>query len=269
MSRSLPPAFRARILTGVARRVLVEQVRDGLLRLGDAEAHHLRDVLRHNVGDAVEVFDAAGRSAPAMIETCTDADVSVRVRGVSDEDGGDDRLRLTIASAVPKANRADWMIEKLAELGVDVFVPLAAERSVVVPEGKNKLDRWRRLSVEASKQSHRIGVMRVDELRAPASALQSATGTGSAAWCLSTEPDFPVVPVLQAWSTLGPAKSLTVFVGPEGGWTRAELALFRSAGATPVRLTETILRIETAALTVASVVGCLLSRDPSECVKPS
>ena len=46
----------------------------------------------------------------------------------------------------PKANRADWMVEKLSELGVDQFIPLAAARSVVLPEGKNKLERWQRLS---------------------------------------------------------------------------------------------------------------------------
>ena len=76
-----------------------------------------------------------------------------------------------------------------------------------------------------------------------------------AAWFLSTESE-DAVPIARAAAELAPRAALTAFIGPEGGWTDAEGQQFRAAGATPVRLTATILRIETAAVAAAAVVAC-------------
>ena len=178
---------------------------------------------------------------------------------------------------MPKGDRADWMIEKLSELGVEEFVPLAAARSVVLPEGKGKRDRWVRIATEAAKQSRRAGVMRITELTSLAVALRRATGGTTATdalpeapprqvWFLSTESEDPT-PIGRAVADLPTGVTVTAFVGPEGGWTAPEVEQFVSAGATAVRLTSTILRVETAAVTAAAIVACLRAsrvagRDP-------
>jgi 16S rRNA (uracil1498-N3)-methyltransferase len=144
------------------------------------------------------------------------------------------------------------MVEKLSELGVAEFVPLAAARSVVLPEGKAKRERWNRIATEAAKQSRRAGVMRISELTDVATALRRAPK----AWFLSTE-SSDAAPVARAAAELPGDAPLTAFIGPEGGWTDAEREQFVATGATPVRLTTTILRIETAAVATAAVVASL------------
>ena len=83
----------------------------------------------------------------------------------------------TVASAVPKGPRADWMVEKLSELGATAFVPLQTARSVAMPSGSGKLDRWSRLAAEAAKQCGRPGVMRIEPLT-PVADVISSIGPG-------------------------------------------------------------------------------------------
>src|SRR5205823_9925786 len=105
-------------------------------------------------------FDDGGAVADATIVQ-TRPQVVLHVATIEPCGGG---FEFAIASAVPKGERADWMIEKLSELGCSRFVPLAASRSIVLPEGKNKRDRWLRIATESAKQSRRIGVMQIDDL---------------------------------------------------------------------------------------------------------
>ena len=225
----------------------------GDLTLSEREAHHARDVLRLGTGDVVELFDDAGATARGTIVSSATAGVVVRVEAPSAATAGDVAVRLTVAAAVPKGDRAEWMIEKLSELGVERFIPLATARSVVLPEGKNKRDRWTRIATEAAKQSRRRGVMRIAELTKLGNALADATGAG-ACWHLST-----AAAATRVLDLVGPVppRALTAFVGPEGGWTDEELAQFESAGATAVKLTPTVLRVETAAVAIAAILGSM------------
>jgi 16S rRNA (uracil1498-N3)-methyltransferase len=261
---------RRPIIAQVIRRVHISRpLVEGSLDLDRPQAHHVRNVLRLSAGDTIEVFDDRGTVAQAAIEQCDAAGVRVRVGQV-------ERLPqarpIIIASAVPKGDRADWMIEKLSELGVARFVPLQTARSVVHPKGQSKLERWRRIATESSKQSRRAGVMRIDELTRLEDALGAAQATSDAAESpaqsgldrrgalyLSTAPD--AVPILSASSFIVPRSSLVLFIGPEGGWTDEELARFTSAGLTGVKLTATILRVETAAVAAAVVAAVSASGD--------
>jgi len=143
----------------VARRIHVPVLAVGETRLDEAQAHHARDVLRLTQGAEVEVFDDEGRAACGTLLIAPGA-VAVRVEHLDEASAGSS-VRLTVASAVPKGERADWMVEKLSELGVAAFVPLATARSVVLPEGRNKRQRWARIATEAAKQSRRAGVMQI------------------------------------------------------------------------------------------------------------
>ena len=224
----------------------------GELTLSEREAHHARDVLRLSSGDEVELFDDAGATARGTIVISGAGGVVVRVEEPSVASSGDvAAVRLTIAAAVPKGDRAEWMIEKLSELGAARFIPLATARSVVLPAGKNKHERWARVATEAAKQSRRRGVMRIDALTDLAEALSAARDAGSC-WHLSTTAG--AAPVLDLLSR-NPPRELTAFVGPEGGWTDDEVSRFEASGATGVTLTPTILRVETAAVAIASIVG--------------
>lgn len=234
------------------RRLLVPHLHPGLVTLPPDQAHHARDVLRLTTGDEVELFTPTGETATAQIAQSTPAAVIVNVTTITSPTA---RFDLTIASAVPKAARADWMIEKLSELGVARFIPLSTARSVVHPEGQNKIDRWQRLAAEAAKQSRRPGVMQITPLTPLNDVL--ATLSGPTAYLSTASGCQPLSSILNP-----PSSSLTLLVGPEGGWTDSEIASFADRHLTPITLGETILRVETAAMAAAAVVAALTPHTP-------
>jgi 16S rRNA (uracil1498-N3)-methyltransferase len=232
----------------IRRRVHVPQLRRGEIELDPAAARHVRSVLRLTVGTAVEAFDDAGAVATGVIVRLEPA-VVVRVAEVVS--ATTQSTEIVIAAAVPKGDRADWMVEKLSELGCHRFVPLATARSVVLPEGRNKRDRWVRLATESAKQSRRSGVMRIDELTPLKAAVDALSREDdAAAFHLSTDPSAD--PILDA---LADARNVTLFIGPEGGWTDEEVALFATRDVRGLKLTTTILRVETAAVAAASIAA--------------
>jgi 16S rRNA (uracil1498-N3)-methyltransferase len=202
-------------------------------------------------GDEVDLFDSDGLEAKGVLRFVGSKDLAATV-GRLDERRSPSGLQLIVASAVPKGERADWMIEKLSELGVALFIPLATERSVVKPEGKNKLERWTRIATESAKQSRRSGVMRIGELQPLAEVVQENPN----AVYLSTESDAKSI--LAVLSDANARRDLTLFVGPEGGWAIAEIELFGAADIQGVKLTSTVLRIETAAIAGAAIATLLL-----------
>ncbi|MGC4032960.1 MAG: RsmE family RNA methyltransferase [Tepidisphaeraceae bacterium] len=223
------------------RRVHVPDLHPGVISADPTQAHHLRTVLRLAVGDRVEAFDASGRTAVAVV-TALEPTLTLHAEAVTD---APPRPVITVASAVPKGDRADWMVEKLSEIGVNRFIPLRTARSVVHPEG-NKTDRWHRIAVEAAKQSRRPGVLTIDRLIDVRKLLP--TLQDQSAVFFSTRPSAEGFNAIAA-----KRHSAFLLIGPEGGWTDDEETAFVAAGLTPASLGRTILRIETAAVLAAGL----------------
>jgi 16S rRNA (uracil1498-N3)-methyltransferase len=246
------------MLTAKPRRLHVSSLRVGLVALDSIQAHHARHVLRLPDGTAVELFDDDGNTAAGVLRYPDDREAVVAVESIRPPRASG--ATWSIASAVPKAERADWLVEKLSELGASRWIPLAAERSVALPTGAGKRQRWLRIATESAKQSRRSGVMTIDELTPLAeaiAALANAAKLGLAedhSWVLSTELDAQPVSTLLMKP---PPATLTVFVGPEGGWTESELGQFAGAGIHSVRLGPTILRVETAAIAAAALISAM------------
>jgi 16S rRNA (uracil1498-N3)-methyltransferase len=230
------------------RRLRVDLVTMGQIELGEREAHHARDVLRLAGGAEVEVFDGQGRVGIGKIESAGKK-VVVKVEAVEEPAPG---FEWWVAAALPKGTRGDWMVEKLSELGASGFVPLITERSVVSAEGKNKRQRWERLANEAARQSRRRGIMKIREVTHVAKMVGELRGKG---WYLSLHDGAKPIR-----DVLGDAKgsSLTLFIGPEGGWTEQEIGMFDKAGLTGVRMGGSILRVETAAVAAGAIVAAMV-----------
>ena len=199
-------------------------------------------MLRIEVGDTVEAFDSEGRSAIGTIDRL-EPTVVLRIDTIVEPPSGN---TLIVASAVPKGERADWLVEKLSEIGVGRWIPLRTARSVVHPEGE-KTKRWDRIAIEAAKQSRRAGIIAIDPLTDLFSLLDRSDATTS--FVLSTRKD--AAGICDALVNRTPAMLL---IGPEGGWADAEEDELRTRGLTPVSLGPTILRIETAAVVAAGIV---------------
>ncbi|MGN6726799.1 MAG: RsmE family RNA methyltransferase, partial [Tepidisphaeraceae bacterium] len=204
-----------------------------------------RNVLRLRIDDEVQAFDDAGATGVGRVIE-VDPVIVLEILSVR---AAETAPALTIASAVPKGDRADWLAEKLSEVGVDRWVPLRTARSVVHPEGE-KTKRWDRIAIEAAKQSRRTGVLRIERLT-PLATLISQPDLAPA-YVLTTRPGAQ--PLTQALDRTARA---TLLIGPEGGWDDAEQAQMIERGLTPVTLGPTILRIETAALLAAGIVRLL------------
>jgi 16S rRNA (uracil1498-N3)-methyltransferase len=230
-----------------ARFYCPDSPREGRQRLSAEESHHLIRVCRVRKGDIVEVFDGKGLATCSEVVAIDHGSVELVIRSVLP-----DRippLHLTLATAVPKGERFDWLVEKATELGVERLIPIATARSVVQP-GQAKLDRIRRSIVEACKQCRRDRLMilepPLDWVRVVADAIPPL--------CFVADPDGRDT---SSWPAIERGQTATLAVGPEGGFAPDELDLAIEAGWLPIRLGENTLRIETAGL-----AGCaaLLAR---------
>ena len=219
--------------------------RDGRLRLSRDESRHLTRVCRLGLGDRVEVFDGRGFLATAEVVSVAGDSVELALAGEPPRSRRPP-CSLTLATAVPKGDRFDWLVEKATELGVERLIPLVTDRSVVEPRD-SKLSRLRRLILEASKQCRRDRLMILDDpvpwTRCLASCPESIR--------LLADPDGDPP---GRWPPIQRGRSLALAVGPEGGFTTEEHARADRAGWQPINLSVHTLRIETACLAGCSAL---------------
>jgi 16S rRNA (uracil1498-N3)-methyltransferase len=202
------------------------------------------------IGDRVEIFD--GRGFVSGAEVVASAGDGVELVAVGEPIVAPRPApSLVLATAMPKGDRLDWLVEKATELGVDRLIPILAERSVVSPRG-SKLDRLRRSIVEASKQCRRARLMVLEE---PWEWNRLVAAFPAALKLLADPRGSPA----GEWPTIVRGQELVLAVGPEGGFTVSEREQSIAAGWLPIRLGHHILRVETAGL-----AGCaaLLARVP-------
>ncbi len=218
----------------------------GSVLLPEAEAHHLARVLRVAVGDAVELFNGQGLVGHGVVGRIQKHLVECVIAEIQQESKSS--LELVIATAVPKGERFDWLVEKVVELGVDRLVPLITARSVVDPR-EGKLDRLRQTIVAACKQCRRSHLMELSPVREFPQWIEE---TGGASLFIAD----PAGTALAATQPSRQSASASVFVvGPEGGLTEEERNRAHERQARFVSLGRGILRVETAAVALAAWGG--------------
>jgi 16S rRNA (uracil1498-N3)-methyltransferase len=231
------------------------------LRLPDDQAHHARTVLRLEPGQPILLFDGAGHWTTGKLAAVGKHELTATLTGPIATDPPP-ATALTLATAIPKGERAEWLVEQASQLDVAAIQWLDTDRSVVKPrEGGGKIAKWRRLAVESAKQCGRTHLMDIREPLPLAEALTRAQATAEtlAHTLLWLEPrEGPESRPLSAIAA-DRLPRLTALVGPEGGWSDREFQLLERMAAasalTRVRLTRTVLRIETACAAVAALIN--------------
>lgn len=223
-------------------RLPVAVVQSGVLTLPSEATHYLLRVRRLQVGDAVILFDGRGTEAEAHISNIQGKEALLTVQAPSTTAPG---LLCTVGLAAPKGERADWVVEKLTEVGVQRIVWVTWARSVVVPDPqRSKFERWERLCAAAARQSGR-----------------AHTPTVEGPWSLRTFLDLnadlrllgdPEGSSIHSLSVPDAARGVSLLIGPEGGIDPNERLAAHQAGYYSVRLAPQILRIETAAIVGAA-----------------
>lgn len=222
---------------------------NGTVALPPEEAHHACSVLRMKQGDALILFDGAGHEASAHIVASKKKSVEAEIES-RQEINRESRRALTIAVALPKGDRQKWLIEKCVELGAARILPLDVQRCVAKPE-KQVVERLQRQVIEASKQCRRNALMQILEPMNWAAFLQSVS---AGAYCQKWIAHPGGKTVSQLLKESPEEGNFLAAVGPEGGFTEEECAQAIEAGFIQASLGARILRIETAAVSLAAQV---------------
>ncbi|MBI3391606.1 MAG: 16S rRNA (uracil(1498)-N(3))-methyltransferase [Nitrospirae bacterium] len=223
--------------------VFPERIRDGEAVLDSGQSHYITNVLRGRPGDTVLVFDGSGREWEGTLQL-REKSLLVRLAEARRPDV-ESPVSITLAAAIPRGEKMEWIVQKAAELGVTRIVPVLSSRSearLPAERQSRRLKRWEAVAQEAAEQSGRV---RVPEIVPPMSVEELIRSGEFAVSRLWLDPRGE-----EAWRDLGAARGSTFLlaVGPEGGWTDSELALARGSGFRIVRAGPRTLRVETAAV---------------------
>lgn len=231
------------------RRFFVDQVRDGHAEISGQDARHLTRVLRVEAGQRYEISDNRNVYL-AEIETARKERVIFRT--IEKLAADQPPLDVILCAAIVKFDHFEWMIEKATELGVARIIPVIAARTEkgLDRAAHKRLERWRRIGMEASQQSRRAHLPEVSE---PVKLAEALAINATHRYALD---ENPMAPPLAA--ALPPQRnsrdSVTLLIGPEGGWTQEERQQFTAVGWQPVSLGPLILRAETAAIAALAVI---------------
>lgn len=209
--------------------------------LGPVESHHLSRVLRLPEGASAELFDGKGTVARAVVEQIRRNRVTLRV--IETTHTPPRRKKVILAVSFAKGQRFDWLVEKCTELGADHIAAVRFERTVKLGSPA-ALQRLCKITISAAKQSGRLFL---PELTGPANLKETVEDLQDRYPNSTLLYGNPSGKPLSQVICLRPESTIIVFIGPEGGFTDAEMQYLESINAVPVGINRQILRVETAA----------------------
>lgn len=239
------------------RRWIADAFTETTASLLGAQAEHLARVLRAQAGAQMDVV-ANSRVYRAQIASVSNNEVLFELLEEIDSESA---LPVTLLLAVFKFDRMEWAIEKATELGVEAIVPIIARRTEkhLAQAAEKRVERWRRLAQEAAKQSRRADLPVIEEPIALTTRLQQ----DSAAQHILLAEDERNTTLRQRieaalQSSEADLPNFEFAIGPEGGWTQDEVALFAKHQWQSASLGPRILRAETAAIAALAITSALL-----------
>jgi 16S rRNA (uracil1498-N3)-methyltransferase len=224
------------------------------LLLTDAPAHHLVRVLRVRPGDPVRVFDGSGSEWRTTVRGIEGRRLVLRVIS-EDHPPTECSISISLLQGLCRGERMDYVMQKATELGAAEIVAVSCERSNVRLDKKraeNRLAHWRGVSVSAAEQSGRVRIPTID---GPVDLKLAATAAADVRLVLAPGAEHRLT--VRVGAAASP-KSVAVMVGPEGGFTSAELDALVAAGWDAVSMGPRILRTETAGIVaLAAIQACI------------
>ena len=219
---------------------------DDRVQLDADETQHLRDVLRLRIGDEVSVFNGQGQeyrcSIRAIGKKTTELVVIEETTPTSPESG----FEITVAATILNGEKFDLIIQKAVELGVARLIPMNTIRcDCKLKDAAKRMNRWRRIALEATKQTGRAQSMQIGEPTGFESLLVDEKGENIVLFSERGGKDFSIIPA---------DKKITALFGPKGGWDDSELELAADHGVKIVTLGGRVLRAETASIAITAIL---------------
>ncbi|MGE5241396.1 MAG: RsmE family RNA methyltransferase [Bacteroidota bacterium] len=222
-----------------------------IMTLAGEEARHAAASRRLQPGDTLWLFDGRGGTARATLQRvgARGRELELRVQDRRTEPAPLPPIHL--ACAVPKGDRQQVLLDMATQLGMTEFTPLACERSVVKPGAGNR-ERWRRICLEACKQSRRAYLPVIHEPASPREVAIQAVAKGLGLWI--AHPGVCAIPVSALAASRDQTRGAAILIGPEGGFTQEEVDAVSAAGGKALALGQAVLRIETAAVALLAML---------------
>lgn len=224
----------------------------GEIVLETEETRHLRDVLRLRIADEINVFDGEGNEFLCRIGEISKKETKLKIVEKVAPSAPESNLQLTLAVALLKGEKFDLVVQKACELGVSSIVPLITKRADVklkdAKEIEKKLERWRKIVVESSKQCGRAKLMRIET---PISLAEFAKNENETFLFFSERNGESFENFVNEKPKL---EKLTAIIGSEGGWDDSEIETARANDFHIITLGGRILRAETAAITIPALL---------------
>jgi 16S rRNA (uracil1498-N3)-methyltransferase len=215
---------------------------------------YMKTVLRLKQGDKIILFDGFGHEFEAVIKNFSTAGVDVTLGKEIPQ--ADKKIYVTLAQAIPKAAKMDLIVKSATELGVDLIIPFVAKRSVrriSADKASPKVSRWQKIAREASRCSRASRITQVNAIESFASMLEVA-GEKSLKMIFWEEEEKKSIKDVLTDKKLDVAKDFFIIVGPEGGFSKDEIIAAEKAGFLSVSLGRQILKVETAAAAIISII---------------
>ncbi|MCK9229159.1 MAG: 16S rRNA (uracil(1498)-N(3))-methyltransferase [Syntrophales bacterium] len=225
-----------------------------MTELDREDFHYLKHVLRLKVGDTVILFDGVGNEYEAVIDDFGASRVRLEIREERPVD--DPAPPVILAQALPKEGKMDFIVQKATELGVRTIIPFTSSRTIPRLTGEKaaaRVKRWRKIAAEASKQCGNAIVPEVSEIRTFEAMIDEGARASLPLFFWEEEHHRGIRDIFS--TPFRPDLSeISIVVGPEGGFSRDEATAARNRGFMTAHLGRRILRVETAALVILSII---------------
>lgn len=220
------------------------------LELDIDDKRHIINVMRMNIGECFQIV------YNKKVYTCEITEISkkdVKYKIINEEVFEREKdYKVIIATSIIKEQKMDYLLQKATELGVDEIIPFISDRTVVKIDEKkdNKINRWKKILKEASEQSHRLEIPKINDIIK----LKDLKNIESnlKIFCNTNEMSKNIKKVLQDFKKCG---TILIVVGPEGGFSNSEIEFLTSNGFLSTTLGDNILRAETVPLFILSVIN--------------
>ncbi len=235
-----------------------DQVSEQEIRIIGDDVNHMKNVLRMRAGEAFTAADENGIFYHCEVDVLDKQEVTAKI--LWKEQGTSELAsKIYLFQGLPKSDKMELIIQKAVELGVYAVVPVSTKRAIVKLDAKkeaSKRKRWQSIAEGAAKQSGRMLIPQIMEVKSFPEALQMAQ-----------ELDVNVIPyecargmeeTREIFGNIKPGMSIGIFIGPEGGFEESEVEEAKKLDVKPVTLGRRILRTETAGLTTLSILMYLL-----------
>lgn len=228
-------------------------IKDDKIQISGKEAHHILNVMRLKVSDEITVFDGTGTEYTGIIEDVRRNHLGIKITQKRNITSGE-RFDIALIQSVPKKNKMGYIVEKATELGVNVIIPVITARTI--PEWSEakkgaRIGRWEKIAQEAAKQSGRTSLPSINPLSTLQEALKYVNGYDMKLIAVLNEKTVKLKDILRG----APGGKIAIAIGPEGDFTAQETEEAQKLGFKAVTLGPRVLKSDTAALAVISMVN--------------